>query len=151
MRALLFTTCGLLGYAVSAQYTLRGTVTDGNTGEPVPFASVLLKGTTNGVATDFDGRFTLNVSELPPYVLVISSMGYAATEVEVKSLDEQLKFKLSADQVLLKEAEVFGDRIGEKQKGAAVRSAPRWVPLRAMPCSTASRVSTRSRSRSPSA
>ena len=134
MRALLSTLCGLLGCAVCAQYTLRGTVTDSNTGEPVPFASVLLKGTTNGVATDFDGKFTLSVSELPPYVLVISSMGYTSTEVEVKSLDQELKFKLGADQVLLKEAEVFGDRIGEKQKQApltvesmdviAIREAP---------------------------
>ncbi len=134
MRALIcLIACWWCG-ASSAQYVLRGTVTDNETGEPIPGASVVLKGTTTGVATDFDGKFELTVSELPPYTLILSSMGYTATEVVVKGLDQELKFKLGADQVLLKEAEVFGDRIGEKQKQApltvesmdviAIREAP---------------------------
>lgn len=117
-----------------AQYTLRGTVTDAGTGEPVVGAGVVLKGTTNGVATDFGGKFELRVSELPPYTLVITSMGYDPLEIEVKSLDQELKFKLGVSQVVLQQAEVFGTRITEKQKQApltvesmdiiAIREAP---------------------------
>jgi len=115
-------------------YKLRGTVVDNNTGETLVGASVMLKGTTTGVATDIDGRFELTVNQLPPFVLVIASMGYTDQEVEVKSLEDDLRFKLGADQVLLQEADVVGDRISEKQKQApltvesmdviAIREAP---------------------------
>lgn len=104
--------------ATAQQYQLRGTVTDGTTGETLIGASVVIKGTSNGATTDLDGRFEIRTNELPPYTLVISYIGYAPQEVAVKSLDQELKFKLGVDQVLLKEAEVIGSRISEKQKQA---------------------------------
>jgi outer membrane receptor protein involved in Fe transport len=107
-----------LGMAFAQPYTLRGTVTDGNTGETVIGANVVLKGTTIGAVTDVNGRFELSVNELPPYTLVISFIGYTQQEVQVKSLDQPLKFKLSTNEVLLKEAEVVGSRISDKQKQA---------------------------------
>jgi outer membrane receptor protein involved in Fe transport len=127
--------CCVATCVVSAQqYKLRGVVTDSNTGETLIGASVVLKGTTTGATTDIDGRFEVGVNELPPYTLVISFIGYATQEIEVKSLDQELKFKLSTDQVLLKEAEVIGSRISDKQKQApltvesmdvlAIREAP---------------------------
>lgn len=115
-------------------YKLRGIVLDSNTGETLIGASVVLKGTTAGAATDIDGRFELTVNQLPPFVIVISSMGYTDQEIEVKSIDADLRVKLGADQVLLNEADVVGDRISEKQKQApltvesmdviAIREAP---------------------------
>lgn len=57
---------------------LTGTVTDA-TGETVIGASVLEKGTTNGVITDIDGNFSLNVS--PNATIIISYVGYAAQEI----------------------------------------------------------------------
>lgn len=115
-------------------YKLRGTVTDTNTGETLIGAAVVLKGTTTGTVTDIDGRFELSVGDLPPYTLVISFLGYTPLEVEVKSLDQNLRFKLSTDQVLMKEVEVVGSRISDKQKQApltvesmdviAIREAP---------------------------
>ncbi|MGV3638348.1 MAG: TonB-dependent receptor [Flavobacteriales bacterium] len=120
--------------ANAQQYKLRGTVSDNTTGETLIGASVVIKGTTTGATTDFNGRFEILTNELPPYTLVISFIGYAPQEVQVKSLDQELKFKLSTDQVLLKEAEVIGSRISEKQKQApltvesmdviAIREAP---------------------------
>lgn len=132
--ALLLTSFAMALLANAQQYKLRGTVTDGTTGETLIGASVVLKGTTIGATTDFDGRFEIPTSELPPYTLVISFIGYAPQEIQVKSLDQELKFKLSTDQVLLKEAEVIGSRITDKQKQApltvesmdviAIREAP---------------------------
>lgn len=131
---LLVLTLGIATLAMAQPYVLRGTVTDNNTGETIIGANVLIKGTTTGTVTDLDGRFELKLSELPPYTLVVSFIGYAPQEVVVKSLDQQLKFKLSTDQVLLKEAEVIGSRITDKQKQApltvetmdviAIREAP---------------------------
>lgn len=114
---LLFVACSSLA-ASAQQYKLRGTVADQTTGETLIGASVVIKGTTTGAVTDFDGRFEILTNELPPYTLVVSFIGYSPQEIQVKSLDQELKFKLSTDQVLLKEAEVIGSRISEKQKQA---------------------------------
>ena len=100
---LLFVACSSLA-ASAQQYKLHGTVADQTTGETLIGASVVIKGTTTGAVTDFDGRFEILTNELPPYTLVVSFIGYSAQEIQVKSLDQELKFKLSTDQVLLKEA-----------------------------------------------
>lgn len=131
---LLIPCCCCAAAAQAQQYKLRGTVADAATGETLIGANVVLKGTTVGATTDIDGRFELRVSELPPYTLVVSFMGYQPLEIEVKSIDKELRLKLSTDQVLLKEAEVVGSRISEKQKQApltvesmdviAIREAP---------------------------
>ncbi|MBJ6368789.1 SusC/RagA family TonB-linked outer membrane protein [Snuella sedimenti] len=63
------------------QITVKGTITDAS-GMPLPGASILEKGTSNGAQSDFDGNFTLNVSS-DDVVLVISYIGYATKEVAV--------------------------------------------------------------------
>ncbi|MEZ4806857.1 MAG: TonB-dependent receptor [Flavobacteriales bacterium] len=120
--------------ANAQQYKLRGTVLDGRTGETLIGASVKVKGATAGAITDIDGRFELNLSELPPFTIVVSYVGYVEQEVPVQSIDQELKLKLGVDQVLLGEAEVVGSRITDKQKQApltvesmdviAIREAP---------------------------
>lgn len=72
----------LLGLAVNtlfissafSQQSVSGTVTD-DTGEPVIGANVIEVGTSNGVITDMDGRFTLNVAG-PDASLTVSYIGY---------------------------------------------------------------------------
>jgi ABC-type Fe3+ transport system substrate-binding protein len=66
--------------AVLAQTrTVSGRVADQTTGEGLPGATVLLKGTTTGVSTNADGRFTLTVPESGG-TLVISSIGMVTQE-----------------------------------------------------------------------
>ena len=48
------------GYA--QQRTLSGTISDATTKEPLMSASVVVKGTTKGVSTDIDGKYTIEVS-----------------------------------------------------------------------------------------
>ena len=50
---------------------------------PLPGASVVQKGTSNGTVTDFDGNFTLNLLEEEPPVLVISYVGFVPKEVQL--------------------------------------------------------------------
>ena len=59
---------------------IEGVVVD-DKGEPVVGASVIIKGTTRGIATDVNGKFRLEVPE--GAVLKVSSLGYASTEVNV--------------------------------------------------------------------
>lgn len=104
--------------AAAQTYTLRGTVSDAATGETLIGASVMLKGTTTGAITDIDGRFNIKVNTPPPYTVEVSYIGYTATTLTVQDPAQELRVKLRTDQVLLKEAEVIGSRISEKQKQA---------------------------------
>src|SRR5687768_6640032 len=67
------------------QRQITGQVTADN-GQPVPAASVLVKGTTTGVTADDQGRFTITVPSQNA-VLVISAVGFQATEVHVGNGD----------------------------------------------------------------
>lgn len=72
--ALFFATATVLG-----QTKLTGKVVD-ETNQPLPSASVIVKGTTNGTSTDFDGKFTLNAKSNSG-VIVISFVGYQTKEI----------------------------------------------------------------------
>lgn len=64
---------GLSSYALAQNRTVSGTVTDIN-GEPIIGASVLLDGTTIGVVTDLDGKFS--ISAPLDGTIIISYIGY---------------------------------------------------------------------------
>ncbi|MFD0844761.1 TonB-dependent receptor domain-containing protein [Flaviramulus multivorans] len=66
------------------QGTITGTITDGSSNTPLPGANIVVKGTTSGAISDFDGKFTLNVDAFP-VTLVVSSVGYNTKEVSVAS------------------------------------------------------------------
>lgn len=63
-----------------SQGTITGTVLDGDGGTPLPGASVVVDGTTNGTSTDFDGNFTIEVAENSGN-LVVSYIGYTKIKV----------------------------------------------------------------------
>lgn len=68
--------------AFAQQIAVKGHVKD-TTGEPVIGANVLVKGTTNGTITDFDGNFMLNVPK--DAILSVSFVGYKSAEVKAAS------------------------------------------------------------------
>ncbi|MBC9795004.1 SusC/RagA family TonB-linked outer membrane protein [Sinomicrobium weinanense] len=69
-------------YAQQSGVTVTGKTTDSETGILIPGANVVEKGTMNGVSTDFDGNFSIQVSG-PEAVLVISYVGYSNQEIPV--------------------------------------------------------------------
>lgn len=89
--------------ATPAAAKVTGEVLDA-TGEPLIGASVMVKGTTDGVATDLDGRFTLNVPM--GATLVVSYVGYKTQEVNVNS--DNLVITLADDTAMLDEVVVVG-------------------------------------------
>ncbi len=83
-KYLLFGLSLFLAWTITAQErTVTGTIKDAETGDPVPGANVVEKGTTNGTITDFNGQYKLSVTEGAS--LIISFVGYKTTEVEVGS------------------------------------------------------------------
>ncbi|WP_165769917.1 SusC/RagA family TonB-linked outer membrane protein [Flagellimonas pacifica] len=81
------------------QQTITGTVTD-SAGSPLPGVNVVEKGTANGASTDFDGYYSINVSD--GAVLVFSSLGFTSKEVAVGS-------QSSINVVLAEDAEQLGE------------------------------------------
>ena len=89
--------------AVQQAKKITGTVTDAM--GPVIGANVLEKGTTNGVITDIDGNFTLNVQ--PGATIVVSFIGYQPQEIVVGN-QTSFKIQLKEDTELLDEVVVVG-------------------------------------------
>lgn len=85
--------------------SILGTVTD-ESGQPLPGASVLEKGTRNGTQTDFDGAFVLSVSN-EKAILRISYIGFETQEFTVNN-QTQFDVKLLADTSELEEVVLIG-------------------------------------------
>lgn len=64
-----------------AQSQVSGVVTDGSTNEPIPGVNVVVKGTTTGIITDFDGKYTISAPSNA--VLSFSFIGYETVEETV--------------------------------------------------------------------
>lgn len=103
----------LSAWSLGAQVSVRGVVTSDDDGQPVIGASVIEKGTTNGVVTDMDGKYSIRVSG-PGAVLVYNSIGFKAAELSVGSRGE-INVVLEADNELLDEVVVMG--YSSKTKG----------------------------------
>lgn len=83
-----------------AQSTIRGTVTDAETNEPIPGVNIVIQGTTEGTNTDFDGNFSLSTDRAVPFTLSISSIGFGSQNIEVSSADQVLTIALEAGENL---------------------------------------------------
>lgn len=97
---------------------ITGVIKDESSKETLIGATVVIKGTTEGATTDIDGKFTISTKQSPPFVLVISSLGYDTKEFSVVDISQALNFKMSSKLVNLKGVTVTGSRVSEKQKEA---------------------------------
>ncbi|MFQ3213790.1 MAG: TonB-linked SusC/RagA family outer membrane protein [Marivirga sp.] len=95
-------------YVLPAQdTTVSGIITDVVTGEPLVGATVIVKGTTNGVTTNLSGEFSVAVNA--PIVLQISFIGYGDQEVVIDGPQtEKLSIQLDKDITKLNEVVVSG-------------------------------------------
>ena len=100
----------LTGMTAFAQTNITGTVKD-NTGMPIPGANVLIKNTTSGVQTDFDGKFAIKAK--PEDILVASFIGMKTIEIKVGN-QTSINIKLQEEGNKLEEVVVVG--YGTKKK-----------------------------------
>ncbi|GHB35315.1 SusC/RagA family TonB-linked outer membrane protein [Mongoliitalea lutea] len=98
----------LLSSAVFAQSrTVSGQVTSREEPEGIPGVNVLVKGTTNGTVTDFNGNYTLSIPSGDNVVLVFSFVGFLQKEVRVGN-NSVLDVLLEQDLKTLNEVVVVG-------------------------------------------
>lgn len=104
LRDLLFfiILCFISIEAIAQQTEIEGKVSDAN-GVPLPGVNVLVRSTTNGAVTDFDGNYSINA--LPDAILVFSYLGFETKEISVNNrliINVQLQESASAlDEVMI--------------------------------------------------
>ena len=121
MKQLLFISLAVLASFSTHATTVSGTIKD-KSGTLLPFSSVLVKGTTQGVSANGKGLYTL---QLQPgeYTLVCQYIGHKTIEkkITVGKTDEVVNFELEPQQYTLKDVEVKSG--GEDPAYAIIRKA----------------------------
>ncbi len=102
--------------------TISGTIRSANENKPLPFSSILIKGSTKGVSANKNGFYTINL-EAGFYTLVCQFVGYATIEKKIKIEAESIviDFDLTLRQYDLKEVLVIAG--GEDPAYAIIRKA----------------------------
>lgn len=100
--------------------SLSGMVTSASDGEPLIGVSVIVKGTTNGTVTDFDGKYSLKVNQ--GQTLIFSYIGYVSQEIKYAG-QTTINIVLKEDTELLDEVVVIGYGVQKKKlvTGATVQ------------------------------
>ena len=110
-----------------SQGTITGTVLDGDTNSPLPGATVMVKGTTNGTSSDFDGNFTINVSSANG-TLVVSYIGFDSKQISFTASGNIGSIVLEPNAEELEGVVVVGrgiiDLASDRQTPIAVSSIP---------------------------
>lgn len=89
----------------AADITVKGTVSDKESGDPLVGVMIKIKGQATGAITDMTGKFSIRVAD-ESAILVVSYMGYKP--MEVNSSSTELKIVLEAESSLLSEVVVVG-------------------------------------------
>lgn len=103
----------LSSFAAFAQKTIKGTITDAESKEPLPGASVIIKGTAKGTFTDDKGQYTLDVPA-GATTLIYSFVGYTSKDVNIgdaSTIDVLLGTGLELDNIV-----VIGSRNASRTK-----------------------------------
>jgi len=110
-------------YAVNAQtFDIKGTVSD-ETGLPMPGVSVIVKNTTHGTSTDFDGKFTLS-NVRSGETVEFSFLGYTSIERIIRNGDE---LSITMTPVALQIGEVVVTALGIKREERALGYAVQGI------------------------
>lgn len=123
-----------VGLSAAAQnITVKGTVTDAQTGDPVPGAAVVVSGTATGVVTEFDGTYSITVAS--DGVLIFSSIGYETMQVPVQG-KKNLNVELSPSAEFIDETIVVAYGTAKKSSYSGSATMVRSEELAQKPVSS---------------
>jgi TonB-dependent SusC/RagA subfamily outer membrane receptor len=98
--------------------TVTGTVTDADTGEPIPQVAIYITDLSTGSATNIDGEYTIDGVDYGTYTFRVSSVGYITIEREitVNANNNTFDFELAQDIQLLEDVVVTAFGVSREQK-----------------------------------
>lgn len=102
----------IVQFTFAQQQTISGTVTD-DTGLPLPGVNIVIKGTTTGTQSDFDGNYSINAS--PNQTLVFSYVGFASQERAVTASSNRIDVQMQMGEELT-QVVVTGFAIAREKK-----------------------------------
>ena len=79
----------MLSPCFAADGTVIGTITDAESGEPIPWATVMIEGTMTGGSTDLNGKFEITHLSGGQYNIIASSVGYSTVDYKIELNDNQ--------------------------------------------------------------
>jgi len=103
-----------------AQTTVSGKITDAESGEPLPGASVRVIGENSGTTSDFDGNYTLTVNKNIPFELETSSIGFKTLKINITENNQTVNFNLQEAAEALDEVVVSASRTPERIRESPV-------------------------------
>ena len=107
----LFLLVSVIGIAQNK--TVTGVIKDKKNGETLISASVIIKGTSTGVQSNLDGKFSLELDLTEPKILVVSYLGYQDFEIGVDNKSSNLTIEMETVNMIGQEVVVSGSRISE--------------------------------------
>ena len=112
-KILLLLISGFVAWNVSAQnLTVKGQITDGSNGDPVPYATVVVKGMTMWTTSDADGRYEIDAPGTG--TLSIECLGYEGVEVAINGRTV-VDVVMQSDLDQLSESVVIGYGVQQKK------------------------------------
>lgn len=106
--------------------SIEGTLYDSLNREPVPFANVVIEGTTIGVATDFDGKFEIPNLNSGTYNLMVSALGFKKIVVrEIKVLPGKktaLRIGAVSNSIQMQDVEIVAEKITQTETAVMVET-----------------------------
>jgi outer membrane receptor protein involved in Fe transport len=113
-KRIMFLSAMLLINTILAQTTIKGSVVDEETNQPLPGVNIIVKGTYTGVSADFDGNFTITTDEALPITLEVSYLGFGTKMIEVTSADSAMNISLVPGSDSLDEIVVAASRFAQR-------------------------------------
>ena len=107
-----------ISLSLYAEHKVNGTVQDASTGEALIGVTILVKGTTQGTVTDFDGGFSLKVNEND--TLQLSYIGYTPVEISIGTRSALGMIKMMAETVSLEDVTITGQMARVSETPVAV-------------------------------
>ena len=116
----------IIGASYAQRYSITGKVFDAESKEPLPFVPVLIKGTTTGSTTDFDGNYSISTTVVGDSIIA-TYMGYKSTTRKIKSGETQeVNMPLTPEGVNLMEVTI---KAGENPAHRIIRNVIARKPI----------------------
>lgn len=104
----------VIGMSNAQEVTITGTVTDQNTGDPLPGVNVIIFGTSTGTNTDFDGNYAIKIKVND--VLEFSFVGYTTEKIKVEKGVSVIDVVMMADAAVLEEVVITAQAVKRQRK-----------------------------------
>ena len=101
----------ILSYFIVTANSFKGVVFDSKNNEPLPYVTVIIKGTTTGTMTDLSGKFLIDKELKPEDIIQISFIGYKSIEIKYDTIAniEFLPIFLEHEEIAIEEIQVSPD------------------------------------------